>query len=63
MSDETQLAYCHTTGDILSIKQLKLMDNYVNNYLFSLIAGLRQESFGFNTLHRVTQDIIEYKKF
>jgi len=54
--------YVHTTGDIIELKQLKLMDNYVNNYLFSLIAGLRQGSFGFDTLHRVTQDIIEYKK-
>jgi len=54
--------YVHTTGDILESNQLKLIDKYVNNYLFSLIAGLRQGSFGFDTLHRVTKDIIEYKK-
>ena len=54
--------YVHTTGDIIEPNQLKLMDKYVNNYLFSLISGQRQGSFGFDTLHRVTQDIIEYKK-
>jgi len=54
--------YVHTTGDIIETNQLKLMSKYVNNYLFSLIAGLRQGSFGFDTLHRITQDIIEYKK-
>lgn len=54
--------YVHTTGDIIEPNQLKLIDNCVNNYLFSLIAGLRQGSFGFDTLHRVTQEIIEYKK-
>ncbi len=55
-------SYVHTTGDVIEPNQLKLMDKYVNNYLFSLIAGLRQGSFGFDTLHRATQDIIEYKK-
>jgi len=54
--------YVHTTGDIIEPNQLKLMDKYVNNYLFSLIAGLRQGSFGFDTLHRITQEIIKYKK-
>ncbi len=54
--------YVHTTGDVIEPNQLKLIDKYVNNYLFSLIAGLRQGSFGFDTLHRITQEIIEYKK-
>lgn len=54
--------YVHTTGDIIEPKQLKLIDNYVNNYLFSLIKGLRQGNFGFDTLHRVTEEIKEYRK-
>lgn len=54
--------YAHTTGDIIATNQLKLIDRNVNNYLFSLIKGLRQGSFGFDTLHRVTEEIKEYRK-
>lgn len=54
--------YTHTTGDIIAINQLKLIDRNVNNYLFSLIKGLRQGQFGFDTLHRVTEEIKEYRK-
>jgi len=54
--------YVHTTGDIIAPNQLKLIDSYVTNYLFSLIKGLRQNNFGYNTLHTVSQEIIEYRK-
>ncbi|HQF36477.1 MAG TPA: hypothetical protein PLL26_02440 [Candidatus Dojkabacteria bacterium] len=54
--------YVHTTGDIIAPNQLKLIDKHVNNYLFSLIKGLRQGSFGFDTLHRVVEEIKEYRK-
>ena len=57
-----QFQYVHTTGDIIGDAQKKLIDEYVHNYLFSLIAGLRQQNFGFNTLHRITQDIIKYNQ-
>jgi hypothetical protein len=53
--------YVHTTGEVIENNQLKLIDNYVNNYLFSLIQGLRQQNFGFDTLHRVTKEIIDYR--
>ncbi len=54
--------YAHTTGNIIENKQLKLIDNFVNNYLFSLIKGLRQGSFGFNTLHSVIEEIKQYRQ-
>jgi len=54
--------YVHTTGDVIETNQLKLIDEYVNNYLFSLIQGLRQQNFGFDTLHRITQEIKEYRQ-
>lgn len=54
--------YVHTTGNVVEDNQLKLIDNYVNNYLFSLIQGLRQQNFGFDTLHRVTKEIKLYKE-
>jgi hypothetical protein len=58
----TTSQYVHTTGDVIAPNQLKLIDTYVNNYLFSLIKGLRQNNFGFNTLHAVTQEIKEYRQ-
>lgn len=54
--------YVHTTGEVIESNQKKLIDKYVSNYLFSLIQGLRQQNFGFDTLHRVTQEIIKYKQ-
>jgi len=54
--------YTHTTGDVIEPNQLKLIDRYVNNYLFSLIKGLRQNTFGFDTLHRVTEEIKQYRQ-
>ncbi|MCK9439678.1 MAG: hypothetical protein WC188_03980 [Candidatus Caldatribacteriota bacterium] len=58
----TTAQYVHTTGDIIAPNQLKLIDSYVNNYLFSLIKGLRQGNFGFNTLHSVSQEIKKYRQ-
>ncbi len=54
--------YVHTTGDVIESNQLKLIDKYVNNYLFSLIKGMRQGNFGFDTLHRVTEEIKQYRQ-
>jgi len=54
--------YIHTTGDIIEPNQLKLIDQHVNSYLFSLIKGLRQGNFGFDTLHRVTEEIKSYRQ-
>lgn len=54
--------YVHTTGDVIEPNQLKLIDRYVNNYLFSLIKGMRQGNFGFDTLHRVTEEIKQYRQ-
>ncbi len=54
--------YVHTSGDIIADNQLKMIDKNVKNYLFSLIKGLRQESFGFDTLHRVVEEVKAYKK-
>jgi hypothetical protein len=62
MKQETKFAYVHTTGDIIESNQLKLLDNYVNNYLFSLIGGMRQGQFGFDTLHRITEEIKKYRQ-
>lgn len=62
MESETNFAYCHTTGDVIETNQLKLIDRYVNNYLFSLIKGMRQGNFGFDTLHRVTEEIKQYRQ-
>ena len=59
---ETRFRYTHTTGDVIEARQLKLIDKYVQNYLFSLIKGLRQGTFGFDTLHRVSEEIKEYRK-
>ena len=59
---ETRFRYTHTTGDVIETRQLKLIDKYVQNYLFSLIKGLRQGAFGFDTLHRVSEEIKEYRK-
>ena len=54
--------YVHTTGDVIETNQLKLIDRYVNNYLFSLIGGMRQGQFGFDTLHRITEEIKKYRQ-
>lgn len=54
--------YVHTTGDVIEPNQLKLIDKHVNNYLFSLIKGMRQGNFGFDTLHRVTEEIKQYRQ-
>ncbi len=54
--------YVHTSGGTIETDQLKLIGKYVNNYLFSLIQGLRQQNFGFNTLYRVIQEIKEYRQ-
>jgi len=62
MNEESSFQYVHTTGDVIEPNQLKLIDKYVNNYLFSLIKGLRQGNFGFDTLHRVTEEIKEYRQ-
>lgn len=62
MENETSFEYCHTTGDIIEPDQLKLIDRYVNNYLFSLIKGMRQGNFGYNTLHAVTEEIKQYRQ-
>jgi hypothetical protein len=62
MKMETQFKYTHTTGDVIETRQLKLIDKYVQNYLFSLIKGLRQGTFGFDTLHRVSEEIKGYRK-
>jgi hypothetical protein len=59
---DKMFTYVHTTGDIIEDNQKKLIDEYVDCYLFSLIAGLRQQNFGFDTLHRVTQEIIKYNQ-
>jgi hypothetical protein len=54
--------YVHTTGEVVESNQLKLIDRYVNNYLFSLIGGMRQGQFGFDTLHRITEEIKKYRQ-
>ena len=57
-----QYVHVHPGNKTIENNQLKLIDKFVRNYLFSLISGLNQQQFGFNTLHKVTQEIIRYKK-
>lgn len=59
---ETTYRYVHTTGEVVEPNQLKLIDKYVNNYLFSLIGGMRQNQFGYNTLHTITEEIKKYRQ-
>jgi len=54
-------SYVHTTGSIPETNELKLIDKYVDWYLFSLIGGMSQQNFGFNTLHQITEDIKKYR--
>lgn len=51
-------SYVHTLGTkIYTDLEKKLLNPYVNKYLFSLIAGLRQKNFGYDTLFNITKDI------
>src|SRR6056297_1923973 len=53
--------YIHTTSDIITRGTAKnVIRPYVNKYLFSLINGLSNKNFGFNTIDRVA---IEVKRF
>lgn len=54
--------YIHTLGAIPSNSELLLLNQYVDNYLFSLIIGLRQEEFGHNTVIRAARYIKRLKK-
>ena len=49
--------YVHTLGTIPSKVELPLLNQYVDNYLFSLIVGLRQGEFGHNTVIRASKYI------
>lgn len=49
--------YVHTLGAIPSDIEAKLLNEYVDYYLFSLIMGLRQSSFGFNTVSKTAKFI------
>jgi hypothetical protein len=52
------MRYIHTTSDVITRSPAKnLIRPYVKNYLYSLINGLSSESFGFNTVDRVTQQV------
>lgn len=49
--------YVHTLGSIPSNTEFDLLNQYVDNYLFSLIVGLRQGEFGHNTVIKASKYI------
>ena len=53
--------YVHTLGAIPSDLETTLLNQYVDNYLFSLIMGLRQGEFGHNTVIRAAKYIKELR--
>lgn len=55
------MKYVHTTSDIITRGTAKnVIRPYVDRYLFSLINGLSNENFGFNTIDRIA---VEVKRF
>lgn len=55
------MKYIHTTSDIITRGVSKnVIRPYVDRYLFSLINGLSNQNFGFNTIDRIA---IEVKRF
>lgn len=50
--------YIHTTSDVIVKSPSKnVIRPYVNKYLYSIINGLQQGNFGFNTVDRVFQSV------
>ena len=54
--------YVHTLGSIPTTTEKLLLNQYVDNYLFSLIIGLRQGEFGHNTVIRAAKYINKLRK-
>lgn len=53
--------YVHTLGSIPAPIETKILNQHINYYLFSLIMGLRQTSFGYNTVKRTAKFIKKLK--
>lgn len=52
------MRYIHTTSDVITRSPAKnVIRPYVKNYLYSIINGLQQGNFGFNTVDRVFQSV------
>jgi hypothetical protein len=57
------MKYIHTTSDIITRGTSKdVIRPYVSNYLFSLINGLSNTNFGFNTIDKIAKDVKTFYK-
>lgn len=55
-------SYVHTTSKlIVNNSRKRFLDIFIKNYLFSLIGGLSQKEFGFDTLFKILNKISNFK--
>ena len=55
-------SYVHTTSKlIINSPKRRFLDIFTKNYLFSLIGGLSQKEFGFDTLFKILNKISNFK--